>query len=208
MNNKLAFILIGFLACLSLGGTVANGLLLVDFDGQECSGLDGTHDSICYRVSEIERHLHGNERWLGLHGTPVGEVTRMQEIGSTTTPFQMAGGTATWGAWVQVVGSGDTPVEDGMAYFDVHRIEIVARESNTTTHFIQLACGVDAATALDNGTYTEVIFQSVGAQARTSPIEIQQRRHAAGTKCWMRVWAVLADTSTVDFYIGLHEYEG
>jgi len=208
MKNKLAFILIGFLACLSLGGTVANGLLLVDFDGQECVGLDGTHDSICYRVTEIERHLHSNERWFGLAGIPDAEIHRADRIGVTVTPFQMDAGNLTWGTWLQVLGSSDTPADDTNPYFDLHKIYIIGIEHATSIHFIQMGAGASGADALMSGNYSETVYTPQNNQSTEYPIDIQTRRYPAGTKFWIRVLSVGNATGTVDFFIGLHEYEG
>jgi hypothetical protein len=206
-TNTIIAILLGLLL---LGANSQNGLLLIEFDSPPTLGLLGEHNSQAYRTAEIERHLHSNERWFGLSGSASGEVTRMDNIGGTTTPFQMDAGNNTWGTWLQIVGSSDTPVDAGNVYFDLHRLEITAREENSTVHLVQMGCDTSGANALTNGNYSELMFvsESVAAQSVATPIMIKTRRYAAGTKCWMRVWAVTKDTGTVDFFIGLHEYEG
>lgn len=168
---------------------------------------DPANESLAYRIMEIERHLHGWERWLGKHGTPSGEVTIAQQIGSTTvTPFQIDAGNNTWGSWVQILGSSDTPVTAAQAKFDLHKVTVTAAERATAIYFIQLAFGASGAAALTAGTYTEFVYWSPSAVSREAPISIMARRQDAGTKTWARCWCVGQNTATLDFFFGLHEY--
>ena len=59
------------------------------------------------------------------------------------------------------------------------------------------------------GTYTELVWESdsVGAKA-SGIISVQTGRAPAGSKVWARCMAPGKNTSRLDFYIGLHEYEG
>lgn len=208
MRNFLYGVIFGALALLSLGAHFVDGKLIVNFDSPVTLGLTGTEGSIAYNVEEIEHHIHNNARWFGLHASPSGEVTRMQSTDTTSTPFQIDAGDDTWGSWLQIVGSGDTPAQAGMEKFDLHQIEFVDREHNTTTYKSQIACGESGAAALAAGAYTETLRFSGGAQDAGGPENILMPRYDAGTKCWMRIWAVGQNTSTMDFFIGIHEYEG
>jgi len=42
---------------------------LEKIDNKAVDGLLGVSNSLGYRVHEIERHLHGRERWLGKAGS-------------------------------------------------------------------------------------------------------------------------------------------
>lgn len=192
---------------LSAGVGIVSGAI----DGTESSGLDGTHDSLGYRVAEIERHLHSNESWLGAAVTPSGETHRADRVGTSVTAFSIdggGGGGGSWGSWVQIVGSSDTPCRTGMVRFDFHKLFITAVERASTVHFIQIGFGDSGAAALAADTYTELVYRSGAAVQREAPVIFQTRRQLAGVKVWARCWAVGNDTGTLGFFIGLHEYEG
>lgn len=177
-------------------------------DGEATKGLAGTENSLAYRVHEIERHFHSYEHWFGLATAPDGEVHRADHIGDTTTAFQMDGGNNTWGTWLQILGSSDTPHVAAMPYYDLHRLTITAVERANTTHLIQVAFGASGAAALSADTMTELVFRPQTVQGAETIVEMQGRRQAAGTKAWARVWAIGQNTGTVDFWFGAHEYEG
>jgi hypothetical protein len=127
----------------------------------------------------------------------------------TLSAFQLDAGNDDWGAWVQILGSEDTPAITGSAKFDLHELEIVDAENTDTVHFIQLAYGdTDGDTALAAGDYTELAYTSATQVSNQSPIYVRIPRIAVGTKVWARVMAIGENTSTIDFYIGLHEYNG
>jgi hypothetical protein len=178
-------------------GTVYNEAPVYEVVGATDSavslGLEATMDSLGYRVAEIETHLHSYERWLGLGG-------------ETLTPFQIDSGNNDWGAWVEVLAVGDTPVQTGKTYYDLHRLMVVDAEQ-TTIYRIQLAFGGDGDSAVAVGNYTELMYIAFTAAADSGPIEVNTRRQIAGTRCWARCWNA-SNTGTLDFYIGLHEYEG
>ena len=75
---------------------------------------------------ESEVHAHSHERWAGLAGTPSGEIHRMDGLLSATSPqpFQIDAGNNAWGAWVQVVGSADTPIQAGKTHFNFHELQM------------------------------------------------------------------------------------
>ena len=177
-------------------------------DGTAADGLLGTPKSVGYVTEEVERHLHSYERWFGAATAPDGETHVADRIGTTVTAFQADAGNVTWGNWLQVLGSEDTPADVGMATYDPHRIMVVAVETANATHFLQFALGASGGAALTAGTYSELVFRPQTVQGQEVIVMIQTRNIAAGTKAWVRVWAVGQNTSTVDFFIGLHEYEG
>jgi hypothetical protein len=162
--------------------------------------------AIEHSVYEVERHLHNWERWFGLAGVPNLPIHAADRIGTTVNPFILDAGNNTWGAWVQILGSGDTPADPGNTRFDPHRVEIVYIERTNTTHFIQLAIGTSGAAAITAGTYTEFVFRPITTQGRASPIEVLSRRATAGDLMWARIWAVGQDTGLLHFFMGIHEY--
>lgn len=179
-------------------GIVYNGapvfaIAIGNSDTVESPGLLAVYESDSYRVAEIERHIHSYERWFGSGG-------------QTLTPFTIDSGNNTWGAWVQILTAANTPVTVGNAYYDLHRLLVTTAERNTP-YRVQLGFGASGAAALTAGEYTEVMYAPNVGLIDAAPVEVQGRRHAAGTPAWARCWNA-ADTGTLTFYVGLHEYEG
>lgn len=167
----------------------------------------GTLSEILDDTCEIDRHNHHNERWFELAGTPDGEAHVAVRIGDADGEgsFQIDAGNDTWGVWVQILGSSDTPADPQMDEFDFHKIQITASE-RTSTYYIQIAFGEDTTTALANNNYTEFPFTPAAVAGRPVPIEIESEHHVATTKAWARCQCPGQNTATLDFIIGIHEY--
>lgn len=163
-------------------------------------------DLILEEVIEMEAHLHSWEREFGLAGTPAGETHRADEVGNGILSFQIDAGDEVWGSWVQVLGSSDTPFEVGKTYFDLDRVVITDNEK-IATYYIQIAFGETAAGALTANTYTTVTYKPIVVNGKGYTLHIKSKRVTAGTKVWMRCVAVGINTATLDFIIGLHEYD-
>lgn len=174
-------------------------------DDKAIDGLSGVVGSLAYEVATIEKHIHNWERWIGLAAVPDGEVHRF-DIDSMT-PFQMDAGNDTWGPWLQIVGSEDFPIESGMTKRDAHRMLIVDTERDVQITRIQIAGGEDADAAVTAGNYTELMVVPLRG-ANHAPFEIMTGRAPSTMKGWIRCWVDGQDTGTVDFFLGVHEYEG
>ena len=175
-------------------------------DNAATDGLQGVSNSLAYRVHEIERHLHSGARWFETATTPDGEVHVADEIGSGGGAFQIDAGNDTWGSWVQVLGSSDTPTVTGKAYFDPHQF-IVEGTERASTYFIRMTRGASGAAGLAAGTYTEFVY-AASVQKEAGIISVQTGRAPAGSKLWAQCMCPGENTGTLDFYFGLHEYEG
>jgi len=174
-------------------------------------GMAGTYNSLAYRVHEIEKHLHNSEDWFGQHASPSGEVTIANDVTTgPLSPFQVDAGNNAWGAWVQILGSGDTPpaVRPTMVKFDLHKIQVVDSETNDVHCFIQIAYGATGAVALNAGDYTTIAYTTVANKATEVAVLFMIPRIAVGVKVWARIMALGEDTMTLDFYFGLHGYVG
>ena len=183
----------------------------IKIDEQTTLGLLGTSNSLAYRVHEIEKHLHGYEKWLGLAGTPSGETHRADRITLKPEPFQIDAGNDAFSAWYQILGSSDTPIHANYAKYDLHEIQVVNHERNSTTHVLQIVTGESSGIAakLAAEDFTEKVFITPAAPAgEMGTVFIQDVRADATEKAWARLWVKGADTGTMDFYIGLHEYPG
>jgi hypothetical protein len=181
-----------------------NGYDLID--NATTAGLRGTSNSLAYRVAVIERHAHSGGRWFGKAATPSGEDHVADRIGSNNGAFQIDAGNDTWGAWVQIMGATDTPADTGKLYFDPHEIVVSAAE-RTGLYYIQIGRGASGAAALTAGTYTEFALDETD-RAGGSIVTVQTGRAPAGSKLWARCMCPGQNTATLDFVIGVHEYEG
>lgn len=176
-------------------------------DKKSVNGLSGTVNSLAYKVNEIEKHLHSAGSWFGAAVTPDGTTHVADRIGAGVSSFQIDAGNNDWGAWVQVLGSEDTPARVGQAYFDPHLILITDAEAETT-YFIQFSRGLTGDAGLAAGTYTELCVGIDATKKFKNETSIQTGRAQSGSLLWCRCLAVGENTGTLDFYIGLHEYEG
>lgn len=188
---------------------ILDGVRDIDkIDSHASDGLNGVENSLAYRVHEIERHLHSGGRWFETAAVPDGENHVADSVGTGGGAFQIDAGNDAYGAWVQVLGATDTPTVTGKTHFDPHEMIVEAAEK-AVTYFIQFARGASGAAGLAAGTYTELVWESdaVGAKS-TGIIRVQTGRAPAGSKLWARCMVPGENTSTLDFYLGIHEYEG
>lgn len=177
-------------------------------DREATDGLSGVENSLAYRVHEIEKHLHSREVWFGVHSSVVPGVNEGEAWSQTA--FQSTSGAAgVFGAWVPVLGTGDTPYKNGYLKYDPHRIIVpdVAVTATKVSHLIQFGWGDTGADALTAGNITG-IWSLPERDGRANPIEIQCPRIDAGERLWLRHLVVGIAGATFDFYVGLHEYIG
>lgn len=169
-------------------------------------GIVGNIDDIAEEVVEVEVHLHSYERWFETAASANGEIHVADRIGSGSGAFRVDADNDDWGGWVQILGSSDTPADTGKVKYDLHRLLIGATERNAT-YFLQIAYGSSGAAALAAGTYTEAVFVPASNLVDSGPVILQTERITAGTKAWARCMCPGQNTATMDFYIGLHEYD-
>lgn len=169
------------------------------------SSISNGKDDVFAEIEEVERHHHNRERWFGAAAVPSGEVHVADH--DVMTPFVPDAGNDTWGSWLQLLGSSDTPHLTGMTQYDPHQIFISAVEQNSAIYRIQVGWGASGAAALSAEAFTEVLFLGPGAAFRSPPLPLLSKRQAAGTKIWTRIWADGANTATMNLFLGIHEYE-
>ena len=174
-------------------------------DDAAVGGLAGAHDSLAYIANEIEKHIHNMERWFGAAASPSGEAHVADD--DSMTPFVMTSGNDTFGAWLQILGSNDTPNRSRMERIDVHRLLITDVGSNREITRIQIAAGSSGGSALAAGNYTEIMI-TPEQNAKQEPVSMIDFRAVVGTKMWARCWVDGQNNSDVDFFIGAHEYRG
>lgn len=186
-------------------GNNGNEILAVIEDSKNNSErlLDRNFDEI----ENVEHHFHNNEKWFGLAGTPIGETHRADRMDGLIQPFQLIAGASAFGSWVQIFGSGDSPVVPGMTRGDSHRAMIT--ETNSTNPFIiQLIAGeyVDIIANLLAQEFTEFPYIAATNAIESGITEVMSKRFTQGVKLWARCACVGATGTNISFYIGLHEY--
>lgn len=175
-----------------------NGQPITDDD---FSSLASDIAAVEANVDVLEDHFHCIERWYGKSAA----FTEVDAADNRLVPFQIDSGNNAYGTAICILGSGDTPFQAGKTYFDLHKLLIVATERANEVYKIRLTWGASEAAGIAAGNYsTTMIYPS--ATLRQTPQEIRMPRIAAGTKVWVNCWCA-SNTGTIDFYIGLHEYD-
>lgn len=176
-------------------------------DGLATNGLEGIRDSLAYRIHEVMVHVHSDEIWFETATTPNGEVHVADEIGDGNGAFQMDAGNDDWGSWVQILGSSDTPFRVEQTSFDLNGLEVEATE-RALTYFIQITRGATGAVGLNAGDYISFPYIPISKKDQQCPFYFRMKRINSGTKVWARCKCSTQNTGTLDFYFGLHEYNG
>lgn len=165
-------------------------------------------ENIEEEVIEIEKHLHNYEKWFGLAAVPSGEVHRADRMAGATASFQIVAGNNTFGSWVQVLGSADTPIQAGKTKFDFHRVLVTATNS-TRPFIVQIvsgeSSGIVAKLAAED--FDEFPYISATNNNDSGISDVIDKRLNSGEKVWMRCADIGGNATTFNFYIGLHEYD-
>jgi hypothetical protein len=174
-------------------------------DDKATNGLSGTANSLAHRVGRIQNWLMSGVRWFGKAASP-NETTALSSIANNPDPIQLDAGNDDWGSWTIIIGSDDTPIRSGFAYFDPDEL-IIDDSENASEYFIQFARGDDGSTGYAAGTYTELVFNAT-VQKETGILNVQSGVAPAGSKVWGRCLSKGDNTGTIDFYIGIREFQG
>jgi len=158
-------------------------------------------------IDDLKNHIFSIERWLGVATAPVGETHRADIIGPSVVEFTVISGNNDWGAWVQILGSNDTPIYAGNTFFHPSRAQIRNAET-TSTYLIQMAAGesVDLAAKIAAGTFME--FPYIGAALNNSGgiTDAIGMDVAAGQKLWARCITPARNVKNIKFMLGIHEF--
>jgi len=187
-------------------------------DNEATLGLLGTSNSLAYRVHEIEKHFHNYERWYGKTADQSG-VNPWAKSWSDTgipTPYQAISGTNTFGADANdealVWGLNDTLIVGGvtMSKLDMHRIFVTASSITTILGFRIIWGSGTMADAIAAGQFGGIPIIADAAQGGSVAVitDVMMPRITIGThKIWVQVKSA-TNNATVDFYVGLHGYQG
>ena len=151
----------------------------------------------------LEDHFHSRERWCGVSADQSGN--NWADFTLALNPFHAISGNNTWGADCKVIGTSDTPIFVGGKYQDYRRLLIINNSSATVykiRHIYGLTTSADAITA---GQYTEMMYLRGNADNVRKIQDIWVVRVPTGYKRWIQIWNA-TNLATIDFFVGLHEY--
>jgi len=146
----------------------------------------------------LDEHFHTISRWFGAKDG-ANETNAMDDV---LTAFQIDSGNDTWGTALCIIGSGDTPVDTGMTYFHLNRVLFVDNE-RSSPYKLRIAWGDSYAAGIAAGQYSEHMALPGNDN---NDFMIRLPRIATGTKVFIACW-VGNNTGTLDFFIGIHEYQ-
>lgn len=172
-------------------------------DSQSTEGLEGTDNSLAYRVHEIEKHFHNIERWFGSDGDGTGSTA------NNLTEWQLTAGVGgAFGTEAQILGANDITISDfgfTPVKFDPHFLLITQSNTNDVNYIIQFYCGETDFASSD--LCTEIPYRTGANSAEVVPIPMLFPRIPVAEKMWARVKCE-TDSATLQFLLGIHAYIG
>jgi hypothetical protein len=171
---------------------------------------DGVTRTFSFDAHIIEEHFHTQEYWLGISGDQSGN----DWAADTLNVFQAISGANDYGGdaddEAKVLGTADTPMIAGNITFDVRQI-LIEDVSVDTVWKLRIAWGTTTVgNAVAAGDYTEIMLQFDSTNPQQSagiPISIRMPRLTAGSdQVWIEAWNA-TDNATIDFFVGIHEYD-
>ncbi len=171
------------------------------------TGIVNGRDPDTVLLEKIHDENHTPFDTLGLHASPSFPTTAADA--DTMTPYVLTGGNDAWGAWVNLVGSGDMPVGTGKNTFDVHDL-LISSVSAAAMGSVQV--GWDSTTStviIANEAYSHVMFhpEGIGANVGVGHIDINTPDLDAGTLVFARCWIDGENAATVSMFIEIHEFD-
>ena len=188
--------------------------VVVDSTETKVDAMQIVVDRIDAEVTEVEKHLHNDEYWWGVHPTYVSGVTCGSRDSSVGYVFTSGNGTLdptgwVYGAWLCLLGTSDTPVHAGYAKFDPHRLNVVDVQERQVEHKFQFATGADTAAAdaaALAGLTSEVIITPENNKEGDRIIDIIKRRVLTAVPFWGRLAVKNVTARTCSAHMGTHEY--
>jgi hypothetical protein len=172
-------------------------------------GLSSVAGSLSHRLARLENYNYGRTRWIGKAAVPNGEIHAADLVNAGALPFLMtSGGTnSTFGAWTQILGSGDTPLTGlNSIYFGISEWA-VENTNSTNTWLFQAAAAPDTATRdylVSIGAFSEIFFKTGSTTTDATQYTVRTPVLPCGIKIWVRALTVGAASRTFNGYVGLH----
>jgi hypothetical protein len=167
-------------------------------DNAQTDGLEGVTNSLAYRVEELEKHIHNREKWFG-NGA----------VEDSLTPYTLISGNNDFGQEVLLLDTGDTPVDNGYDFFDLHKVEIINVDT-ASSYLIRIIWGngtVGEAETAKQYTTLSVTPSGVGSNVAGAPVPILCPRIPVGSKVWAKCKNA-TNLAEIEILHGLHEYIG
>jgi hypothetical protein len=168
-------------------------------DSYATLGLAGVHNSLAYRVHEIEKHVHNREYWYGQSGADT-----FLSNASLTSWVLTAGDSVAYGTPVQLSNGDEIAGGSTTQKYDMHRLLITGTNQADSAYKIQFLYGTGVVG--DAAILTEVTFVAPTQSIDGSPVEILSPRITCNNKLWAKL-ACLTNGKTLAFFIGVHVYE-
>ncbi len=186
----------------------ATAVALADMDAK-IDIIDNNVDDIQIGLEVHDSHFHNYDRWFGISGD---QSVNDWAIEDGLAPFVATSGSNAYGSAIKVLGTADTPNQSGMTIFDPHEIFVTDMNTNTM-YYLRLIFDLDgdgvANTAEGKGYYTTTPFIAPDTNVNRVggvPVHIRSKRVTAGLRVWAKVKNALT-AKTLNFYIGIHEYD-
>ena len=179
-------------------------------DAQTTLGVDSTFGSLAHTLQRLSYGCSSGASWFEKAGTPT--ATHFADrigIAAGGGDFQIDGGdssaTPTWGSWVQILGSGDTPARTtkGMQYFTLYRM-LVTDVEKSAKYLVQITRGASGAAGFAAETYTEIVYEATNTR-NVHSIDIHSGWAPSGSLLWARCQCVGENTGTMDFNYSIIE---
>lgn len=150
--------------------------------------------------------IKNNEKWYGLAASPSAETHRADRMKDEIAPFPLLTGSKVFGDWVQILGSSDTPLEQGKLKFDLNKV-LITTSSNDVTFIIQIVTGASTGIAakLTAEDFTEFPYEGATVANYGGIIELSHPRITAGDKVWARACSINASAKTINLYFCIQE---
>jgi hypothetical protein len=157
-------------------------------------------------VNELSEHWHNNQRVFGLRDP---QTATLWADPATLLPYTVTSGNDTWGTAIQVIGTGDLPLQDNKLTFDAGKL-YVDGAGEDSPYRIRLIYGPDnSGDAIARGDYTESIFKFDSLAptfTAANPVFILMPILRSGViKVWAQTWNA-TDAATLNFFVEFHEY--
>ena len=172
---------------------------LKKIDEAEVNGLLGVHNSLAYKVHEIEKHFHNREYWFGKSAAD----TFLDP--AVLTEWQVVSGDGSaYGTAIQI--SNGDEIESGSTtkYYDMHKILITAVSAANKIYKIQFLYGTGVVGDATIATEVAGYFPATG---KSAAINFMMPRITCNNKVWVKS-ACETNGGTLDFIIALHVYAG
>ena len=177
------------------GPMVSGGKISPKIDLQAVAGLLGVPDSLAYIVATIENHNHSARVF---YGKSAGDPYLDPDV---LTEWQIQAKSAGYTGTAIQISNGD---ELDCVFYDLNRILVTATSAANKVQKIQFLYGTGA---VGDATVATEVAMYVPASGKSESMVVNMPRIPCGSKVWALAFSE-TDNATIDFIVGIHEYDG